>query len=88
MIQRAVLGGFRATIQSVPYVSNEIQFRDFNAKLDREAVFKTSNWNKRLCENSSDDGVRAVNFVILKTRNCSEYNTPTWNIHKYTWRFS
>jgi hypothetical protein len=36
---------------------NKIQLRDFNAKLDREAVLKTSNLNKNLCANSNDDGV-------------------------------
>lgn len=85
MMQRGILGGFIAATQSVPYVPNEIQLRDFNAKLDRETVFKMSNWNKSLCENSSDDGVQAVNFAISKTCNRSEHNTPTWNIHKHIW---
>jgi len=39
---------------------------DFNAKLGREFVLKSTIWNESLCENSSDNGVRIVSSATSK----------------------
>jgi hypothetical protein len=38
----------------------------FNAKLGREGIFKPATEAESLLENSSNNGVRVVNFVISK----------------------
>jgi hypothetical protein len=40
---------------------------DFNAKADREDIFKPTIGNRRLHEISNDNGVRLVNFATSKT---------------------
>ena len=40
--------------------------RDFNTKLGREDIFKPAIENESLCQGSNDNGVRVVNFAILK----------------------
>jgi hypothetical protein len=39
---------------------------DFNAKIDREDIFKLAIWNKTLHETLNDNGIRVVNFVYLE----------------------
>jgi hypothetical protein len=39
---------------------------DFNAKVGREDVFKSTIGNQNLHQNTNDNGVRIVNFVTSK----------------------
>jgi hypothetical protein len=39
---------------------------DFNAKVERENIFKPTAGNKSLLQDSNDNGIRIVNFVTSK----------------------
>jgi endonuclease/exonuclease/phosphatase family metal-dependent hydrolase len=58
---------------------------DFNKKLGRENIFKPTNWNESLHQDSTDNGVRIVNcatqnYIIIKST-----MFPYQNIQNYTW---
>jgi hypothetical protein len=61
---------------------------DFNAKVDREDIFKPTIGNKSSHEISNDSGVRTVNFAIPKNLIVKSTMFPHRNIHKYTWDFN
>ena len=44
----------------------KILIGDFNAKVERENIFKLTIGNESLSQDSNDNGVRVVNFVISK----------------------
>jgi hypothetical protein len=44
----------------------KILLGDFNAKLGREEIFKQTIGNESLCEDSNDNGVRAIHFATSK----------------------
>jgi hypothetical protein len=44
----------------------KIVLGDFNAKLGREDIFKLTNENVSVCQNSSDNCVGVVNFATSK----------------------
>jgi hypothetical protein len=50
---------------------------DFNAKIDREDIFKPTLGNETLDEISNDNGVRIVKFAQIQKSNCQKYNVPT-----------
>jgi hypothetical protein len=56
----------RNCIGSVPEVPQEILTGDFNAKVDREDMFKPTPGNKNLHEISNDNGVRIVNCATSR----------------------
>jgi hypothetical protein len=58
---------------------------DFNAKVDREDLFKPTIGNASLHEISNDNGVRLVNFVTSKNMKVKSTMVQHRNIHKYTW---
>jgi exonuclease III len=49
-----------------PKYSMKMLLGDFNAKVDREDIFKPTIGNESLHETSNDSGVRVVNFATLK----------------------
>jgi hypothetical protein len=56
----------------------KILLGDFNAKVDREDIFKPTTRNKSLHEITSDNAVTAVNFAISKSLSrvlCSHLTT-------------
>jgi hypothetical protein len=57
----------------------------FNAKVGRENIFKPTIGNESLYQDSNDNGVRIVNFAILKNLVVKSMMLPRRNIHKYTW---
>jgi hypothetical protein len=61
----------------------KILLADFNAKVGREDIYKTSVGNESLHEISSDNGVRVLNFA--KSKNLIVKMFPHRNIHKFTW---
>jgi hypothetical protein len=61
-----------------PKYHTKILLGDFNAKVGREDIFKTTIWNERLNEISNDDGVRVLNFP-------QSTMFPNRNIYKCTW---
>jgi hypothetical protein len=68
-----------------PKYRTNILLGDFIAKLERENTFKPTIGNESLLEDSNDNGVRVVNFVISKNLVLKSTMFPLRNIHKYTW---
>jgi hypothetical protein len=52
--------------EKFPIYDMKILLEDFNVKVDREDIFKTTIGNESLHGISNDYGVRAVNFSISK----------------------
>jgi hypothetical protein len=58
---------------------------DFNAKVEREDIFKPIIGNENLHEASNDNGVRVVNFATLKNLIVKSTAFPHHDICKHTW---
>jgi hypothetical protein len=58
---------------------------DFNAKLEREDIFKPTIGNESLHHDRYDNGVGIVNFSTLKNLDVNSTIFPHRIIHKYTW---
>jgi hypothetical protein len=63
----------------------KILLGDFNAKVGREDIFKTTIGNESLHAISNDNGVRVVNFATFQNLTVRSTMFPHRNIHKYTW---
>ena len=55
---------------------------DFNAKLGRQNIFKTTIWNESLQQDSNNNGVRTANFVTQKNLVVKSTMFPHQNSHK------
>jgi hypothetical protein len=62
----------------------KILLGDFNAKVDKEEIFKLTIGNESLHEISNDNGVRLVNFATSKNLRLKSMLFLNRNIHKYT----
>jgi ribosomal protein S17 len=60
------------------------KYRDFNAKVGRENIFKPTTGNESLQRDSNDNGVRIVNFAKSKNLVVKCTMFPHRKIHKYT----
>jgi hypothetical protein len=69
-----------------PNYHMKILLGDFNAKVGRVDIFKTTIGNESLHEISNDNGVRLVNFATSKNLEAKSMMFPRPSIHKYTWR--
>jgi len=54
-------------------------------KVRRENIFKPTNGNESLHQDSNDNGVRIVNFATFKNLVVKSMIFPHRNFHKYTW---
>jgi len=63
----------------------EMLLGDFNAKVGRENIFKSTIGQDSLHQDSNDNGVRLVNFTTSKNLVVKSTMLPCRNIHKYTW---
>jgi hypothetical protein len=63
----------------------DIFFRDFNAKVEKEHIFKPTLGYESLHEITNDTGVRAVNFSTSKNLLVKSTMLPHCNICKFTW---
>jgi hypothetical protein len=63
----------------------KILLGDFNAKVGRKDIFKSTTGNKNLHEISNDNGVRLVNFTTSKNLTIKRMMFPHHNIQKYNW---
>jgi hypothetical protein len=63
----------------------KILLGDFNAKVEREDIFKIIIGNKSLHEASNDNGIRDVNFATSKNLIIKSTTFPRRDIHKHTW---
>ena len=68
-----------------PKYHTQILLGDFNAKLEREDIFKMTIGNESLRHESNDNGVRVVNFATSKYLIVTSSMFPHLNVHKYTW---
>jgi len=68
-----------------PKYHMKILVGDFNAKVERENIFKPTTGQESLHQNSNDNGVRIVNFATSKNLVAKTTMFPHRNIHKYTW---
>jgi hypothetical protein len=59
----------------------KILLGDFNAKMDRENIFKTTIGNDSAHQDSNDNGVRIANFAISKNLVVKITMFPQRNIH-------
>jgi hypothetical protein len=66
----------------------KILLGDFNAKLDREDIFKPTIGNESSREISNDNVVKVVNFATSKNLVVKSTMFPHCSIHKYTWTSS
>jgi hypothetical protein len=71
----------------LPKYHMKILLGDFNAKVSREDIFKSTIGNESLHEISNDNGVRVVNFGTSKNLIVKTTMFPHCNIHKFTWTF-
>jgi hypothetical protein len=63
----------------------KILLGDFNAKAEREDIFKPINGNESLHEASNDNGVRVVNFATSRNLIVKSTTFPFRDIHERTW---
>jgi exonuclease III len=68
-----------------PTYPMNILLGDFNAKVNREDIFKPTLGNESLHKISNDNGVRVVNLVTSKNLIVKSTMFPHSNIHKFTW---
>jgi hypothetical protein len=68
-----------------PKYHTKILLEDFDAKVDREGIFKPTTANKDLHEISNDNEARVVNFATIKDLIIKSTTSPQRNIHKFTW---
>jgi len=68
-----------------PTYHTKILLGDFNAKVERENIFKPTIGNGILHRGSNDNGVRLVNFATSKNLVVKSTMFPHRNIHKSTW---
>jgi exonuclease III len=67
-----------------PRYHMKILMGDFNAKAEREDIFKPIIGNESLHEVSNDNGIRVVNFATLKNLIVKSTTLPHHDIHKHT----
>jgi len=58
---------------------------DFNAKVERDNIFKPTIGQESLHQDSNDNGVRLVTFATSQNLVVKSTMFPHRNIHKYTW---
>jgi len=63
----------------------KILLGDFNAKLERENIFKPTIGNESRHQVSKNIANRIVNFATLKNLVVQSNMFPHRNFHKYTW---
>jgi hypothetical protein len=59
--------------------------RRLYCKTGKRGQFQTDNGNDSLRQDSSDSGVRIINYVTLENLVVKSTMFPRQNIHKYTW---
>jgi len=77
--------GLEKVFDHFPKYHMNILLGDFNAKEGRENIFKQTIENESLHQDSSDNGVRIVNYATSKNLVVKCMMFPHQNIHKYTW---
>jgi hypothetical protein len=71
-------------LDKFPKYDMKILLGDFNAKVGREDIFKSTIGHGSLHEISNDNGVRVVNFATSKNLAVKSMMFPHPNIQKFT----
>jgi hypothetical protein len=71
-------------LHKFPKYHMKMLLQDFNAKVDKEDIFKLTIGNESLNKISNHNGVRVVNFATSKNL-IVKRTFLHHNIHKYTW---
>jgi hypothetical protein len=71
--------------EKFPKYHMKILLEDFNAKVGREDIFKSTIRNESLHKISNDNGVRLLNSATSRNLRVKSTMFPYRNIHKYTW---
>ena len=84
--KRQLLGGIRKGFLIIfPKYHMKIVLGDFNAKVERENIFKPTIGNESLHQDSNDTGGWTANFATSKNLLFKSTMLPHRDIHKYTW---
>ena len=67
-----------------PKYHKKILLGDFHATVGRENIFKLTDRNVGVNQDSNDNGVRIINIATLKNVIVKNVMFPHRNIHKYT----
>jgi hypothetical protein len=62
----------------------KILLGDFNAKAEREDIFKLTIGNESLHETSNENGVRVVKIATSKYLDAKNTMFPHYRVHQYT----
>jgi hypothetical protein len=63
----------------------KILLGDFDAKIGKDDIFKSTFGNESLHQINNDNAVKLVNFATSKDLTVKRMMFPHHNIHKYTW---
>jgi len=85
MITNTDLLKIRSGSGSFPVYHTKILLGDFNPKVGRENILKTTIGNENVHQNSNDNGFRIVNFDTSKIIVVKITMFPHRNIRTYTW---
>jgi hypothetical protein len=69
----------------IPKTFHEELAGDFNAKVEREDIFKPTTGNENIRQDTNDNGVRTVNLATSINLFVNSMMFPHRNFHKYTW---
>ena len=64
--------------------SSDCSISNFNARVERDNIFKPTIGSENLHPESNANGIRSVNFVTVKSLIVNNTVFPHCNIHKYT----
>ncbi|KAJ4425580.1 hypothetical protein ANN_27775 [Periplaneta americana] len=84
-IKDSFYGELEHTFDQFPRYHMKILLGDFNAKVEREDIFRPTIGKESLHAISSDNGVRLVNFATSKNLIVKSTTFPHKDMHKYTW---
>jgi len=76
------LWGFKEGFDHFPKYHIKILLGDFNAKVERENIFKPTTGNESLHQDRNDNGVKIVNFATSKNLDVKSKIFPHRDIHK------
>ena len=86
MIQKtSFMMNFGRFFDHFPKYHVKILLGHFTAKVGRENIFKLTIRNDNLHQDSNNNGIRIVNFAILKNLYVKSKKFLHWNIHKDIW---